>query len=159
MNISIEEVIEQWLSVDMKLNRDTIELAIFFVRFGSLLSDIRNSFCKGYGVNVSEFDVLATLFLSGIPFELTAKELKERTLLPSSGASSNRIERLNNKGLVVRRYDSIDKRSVIISLTSDGVELMSNASPEFFDEIGKLFKGLNEAQISQLKLIFSQLLP
>ncbi|MBR9728445.1 MarR family transcriptional regulator [Shewanella intestini] len=157
--MSIEEVTEQWLSVDKKLNRDTVELATFFVRFGSLLSDVRNNFCKEYGLNVSEFDVLATLFRSKSPFELTAKELKERTLLPSSGALSNRIDRLDTKGLVTRRHDYVDKRSVIISLTNDGIEFMSNASPKFFDEIGKLFKGLNETQISQLKLIFDQLLP
>ena len=159
MNISIEEVTEQWLTVDKTLNRDTVELATFFVRFGSLLSDTRNNFCKSYGVNPSEFDVLATLFRSGNPYELTAKELKERTLLPSSGALSNRIDRLDAKGLVARRNDSVDKRSVLISLTTDGVEFMSNAAPEFFDVLGKLFEGLSDTQISQLKSMFGQLLP
>ena len=159
MNISIEEVTKQWLSVDNNLNRDTVELATFFVRFGSLMSEARNNFCKSYGVNVSEFDVLATLFRSESPYELTPKELKERTLLPSSGALSNRIDRLDTKGLVARRHDSVDKRSVKISLTQDGVDLMSNAAPEFFDEIGKLFKNLNDAQVMQLKSMFGQLLP
>ncbi|WP_236733984.1 MarR family winged helix-turn-helix transcriptional regulator [Aliivibrio fischeri] len=159
MNISIEKVTEQWLSADKGLNKDTVELATFFVRFGSLVSEARNNFCKSHGVNVSEFDVLATLFRSGNPYELTAKELKERTLLPSSGALSNRIERLDAKGLVARRHHSVDKRSVIISLTNDGIEFMSNAAPAFFDDMGKLFEGLNDTQVLQLKSIFNQLLP
>ena len=159
MNISIEKVIEQWLSVDKSLNKDTVELATFFVRFGSLISDARHNFCKKHGLNVSEFDVLATLFRSGSPYELTAKELKDRTLLPSSGALSNRIERLDTKGLVERRHHSVDKRSVIISLTNDGIEFMTSAAPEFFDDIGKLFEGLNDTQVFQLKSMFSQLLP
>lgn len=159
MNIGIEEVTKQWLSVDKSLDRDTIELATFFVRFGSLMSDTRSKFCKKRDVNVSEFDVLATLFRSGSPYELTAKELKERTILPSSGALSNRLDRLDTKGLVARRHDSVDRRSVIISLTSDGVDLMFKAAPEFFDEIGQLFKGLNNTQVFQLKSMFGNLLP
>ncbi|WP_341489768.1 MarR family transcriptional regulator [Photobacterium damselae subsp. damselae] len=159
MNISNEDVIQQWLSADKNLDKDTVELATYFVRFGSLISDARNNFCKNYGINVSEFDVLATLFRSGTSYELTAKELKERTLLPSSGALSNRIDRLDSKGLVTRRHDLVDKRSVKISLTNDGVELMVKAAPEFFNEMGKLFNGLSDTQVAQLKSSLTQLLP
>ncbi len=159
MNISNEDVIQQWLSADKNLDKDTVELATYFVRFGSLISDARNNFCKNYGINVSEFDVLATLFRSGTSYELTAKELKERTLLPSSGALSNRIDRLDSKGLVTRRHDLVDKRSVKISLTNDGVELMVKAAPEFFNKMGKLFNGLSDTQVAQLKSSLTQLLP
>lgn len=152
-------MIEQWLDADKTLNRDTVVLATFFVRFGSTLSSTRNEFCKNHGLNTSEFDVLATLFRSGSPYEMTATELKERTLLPSSGALSNRIDRLDTKFLVERKHDHLDKRSVKVSLTAEGIKFMSDSVPDFFDEIGKLFERLDDKQIAQLKSIFCDLLP
>ncbi len=120
-----KQVAEQWLSINQELDGNVIELVTLFVRFGTSLSDARSHFCKKHGLNPSEFDVLATLYRSGEPYELTAKALKEQTLLPSSGALSNRLERLEAKELVVRKHDLVDKRSVKISLSKQGLALVA----------------------------------
>ncbi len=126
-----KQVAEQWLSINQELDGNVIELVTLFVRFGTSLSDARSHFCKKHGLNPSEFDVLATLYRSGEPYELTAKALKEQTLLPSSGALSNRLERLEAKELVVRKHDLVDKRSVKISLSKQGLALVAAMSPSF----------------------------
>ncbi len=126
-----KQVAEQWLSINQELDGNVIELVTLFVRFGTSLSDTRSHFCKKHGLNPSEFDVLATLYRSGEPYELTAKALKEQTLLPSSGALSNRLERLEAKELVVRKHDLVDKRSVKISLSKQGLALVAAMGPEF----------------------------
>ena len=151
-----KQVAEQWLSINQELDGNVIELVTLFVRFGTSLSDTRSHFCKKHGLNPSEFDVLATLYRSGEPYELTAKELKEQTLLPSSGALSNRLERLEAKELVVRKHNLVDKRSVKISLSKQGLALVAAMGPEFFGEMATLFAALpNEQRQSLLSLMSS----
>ncbi|MCV3263410.1 MarR family transcriptional regulator [Vibrio harveyi] len=152
-----KQVAEQWLSINQELDGNVIELVTLFVRFGTSLSDARSHFCKKHGLNPSEFDVLATLYRSGEPYELTAKALKEQTLLPSSGALSNRLERLEAKELVVRKHDLVDKRSVKISLSKQGLALVAAMGNfEFFGEMATLFAALpNEQRQSLLSLMSS----
>ncbi|WP_261816312.1 MarR family winged helix-turn-helix transcriptional regulator [Vibrio gallicus] len=153
-----ELVASEWLSVNPELSKTSIELVTQFVRFSNQISSARHDFCKQYSLNPSEFDVLATLFRAGLPHELSAKELKDRTLLPSSGALSNRIDRLENKGLVVRRHDLVDKRGVKIRLSEQGISMVEKVSPLFFSVMSDHFIGLENEEQEQLKALMQKLL-
>lgn len=65
------------------------------------------------------FDVLATLRRAGAPYELTPGSLLRRTLV-SSGAMTNRLDRLEGAGFVQRRPDPDDRRGVLVRLTPAG---------------------------------------
>lgn len=58
------------------------------------------------------YDVLATLRRSGEPYELTAGDLMRDTMV-TTGAFTNRIDRLEQRGLV-ERATSEDRRKVIV---------------------------------------------
>ena len=60
-----------------------------------------------------EFDVLSALRRAGGPYELSPKALLQQTLV-SSGAMTNRIDRLVARGLVERRTDPNDGRGVLV---------------------------------------------
>lgn len=79
-------------------------LAVNFARF-----DLENWMC----------DVLATLFRSGPPYELTAGDLTRQTMV-TTGAITNRIDRLEQRGLV-ERASGDDRRKVIVRLTDLGL--------------------------------------
>lgn len=79
-----------------------------------------------YGLKVGEFDVLACLRRSGEPFELTPTALV-RQLLLSSGAMTNRLDRLEDLGLIRRRPDPSDRRGVLVALTAKGREKIDRA--------------------------------
>ena len=65
--------------------------------------------------------VLATLRRSGEPYELAAGDLVRHTLV-TTGAITNRIDRLEQRGLVVRKT-ATDRRKVIVRLTTAGYNL------------------------------------
>ncbi len=152
-----ESIVSQWMRADASLSESSVRLVTQFVLASNQFTSIRCEFCKPYGLNTSEFDVVATLYRAGDAYEVTAKELKEQTLLPSSGALSNRIDRLEAKGLVQRRNDTVDKRSVKISLTEDGVELVRQMYPKFFEEMSSQFSSLEPSEIETLILLMNKM--
>lgn len=66
-----------------------------------------------------EFDVLATLLRNGEPHQLTPGELLESVMI-TSGAMTNRIDRLEQRGLVERLKHPDDGRQVLVALTELG---------------------------------------
>jgi DNA-binding MarR family transcriptional regulator len=79
-----------------------------------------------FGLTGAEFDVLATLRRSGRPYRLKPNELS-KSLLLSSGGTSNVVNHLVSEGLVERQPDPDDGRSTLISLTAKGVALAEDA--------------------------------
>jgi DNA-binding MarR family transcriptional regulator len=75
-----------------------------------------------YGVESWMYDVLATLRRSGEPYELTAGDLVRQTMV-TTGAVTNRIDRLEERGLV-ERTRTRDRRKVIVRLTEKGLDLV-----------------------------------
>jgi DNA-binding MarR family transcriptional regulator len=103
-----------------------------------------------------EFDVLAALRRAGPPYALSPGRLVTQTLV-TSGTMTNRIDRLASKGLVERRPDPHDRRSVQVRLTPRGRarvdaamadlvaaerELLADLTPEEQDRLAGLLHRL-----------------
>jgi DNA-binding MarR family transcriptional regulator len=73
-----------------------------------------------------EFDVLAALRRSGSPYSLSAGQLGAETLV-TSGTMTNRIDRLEGRGLVRRAPDPSDRRGVQVVLTDAGRSTVDDA--------------------------------
>ena len=71
------------------------------------------------GLEAYEFDVLTALRRAGPPYELTPGRLLRETLV-GSGTMTNRLDRLESRGLVRRRPDPEDGRGVRVRLTARG---------------------------------------
>jgi len=82
-----------------------------------------------HGLDTGEFDVLATLRRSGDPFELRPTELMT-DLMISSGGLTDRLNRLERKGLIERRIAAGDRRSSLACLTGAGRALIDTAYAE-----------------------------
>lgn len=72
-----------------------------------------------HGLQGGRFDVLAALRRAGPPYVLSPTELYN-SLLVTSGAMSNRLERLAADGLIERIPDPKDGRSMLVRLTPRG---------------------------------------
>ncbi|WCT79348.1 MarR family winged helix-turn-helix transcriptional regulator [Novosphingobium humi] len=88
--------------------------------------DRLNPVFAGFGLQPGEFDVLATLRRSGEPYALTPTDLYEAAMI-SSGSMTNRIDRLEKAGLVIRRPNPADKRGTLVGLTGAGLALIDQA--------------------------------
>jgi DNA-binding MarR family transcriptional regulator len=78
-----------------------------------------NAVIAEHGLTFEEWDVLGALRQAGPPFRRSAGSLAKRTEL-SSGAMTNRLDRLEKAGLVKRLPDPDDRRGVLVELTDAG---------------------------------------
>src|SRR6186713_2050309 len=80
---------------------------------GVALADATRRVLPQFGLTVAQYDVLTTLRRSGPPYRLKPTELS-RSLLLSTGGTSNVINFLVAQGLVERLDDPADRRGALI---------------------------------------------
>jgi DNA-binding MarR family transcriptional regulator len=88
-------------------------------RLAKHLDRARRDAFAAHELEVWEFDVLAALRRQGRPYELSPGDLIRATL-STSGTMTNRVNRLEARGLVVRQPNRDDRRGVRVRLTDDG---------------------------------------
>ncbi len=121
---AIDRALCQWDSEIPQLETDSMALLGRFLRVYKHLESGLTALHKSFGLTPGEFDVLASLRRSGAPFQLTPSALLN-ALMVTSGAMTNRIDRLEHKTLIARRHSESDRRSVEVALTEQGLELIN----------------------------------
>lgn len=81
---------------------------------------------KEQGLGEGEWKVLNSLRLKQPPYRRSAGQLARRADL-STGAMTNRLDRLEEAGLVKRVPDPGDRRGVLVELTAKGEEAWAKA--------------------------------
>ncbi|MEA2684579.1 MAG: hypothetical protein QOK05_2907 [Chloroflexota bacterium] len=110
-----------------------------------------------FGITFGEYEVLAALVRSGTPHRLTPGQLTGAMVL-SSGAMTNRIDKLERMGLVERLADPKDRRGTLVSLTDRGRRVVDEALHEHLANEERLLSGLSAADRRQLEQLLRKLL-
>ena len=110
-----------------------------------------------FGLNMTEFNVLAALRRSGSPYRLAPAELS-RSLLLSSGGLTKRIDRLELDGLIQRSPDPDDRRSVLVGLTPAGRDIIEEAVRAHLRNEAQLIAPLSPEQRDALTDVLRSLL-
>ncbi len=145
----IDEILDQWS--EERPDLDTASLGVV-IRVMTLYRAFRRQADRALGpleLELWEYDVLAALRRQGEPYALPATRLARETDL-SSGAMTNRIDRLESRGLVRRRPDRNDRRSVYVSLTAKGRKLIDAAIQHRLDSARESLRALSAAQQREL---------
>jgi DNA-binding MarR family transcriptional regulator len=109
------------------------------------------------GLAGESFDVLASLRRSGRPYQLSPTQLYREMML-TSGAMTNRIDRLEDAGLVSRRPDPQDRRGTLVRLTAKGKALIDAATTEHVANEERLLAALSAREQLQLGELLRKLL-
>jgi DNA-binding MarR family transcriptional regulator len=109
-----------------------------------------------HGLDGGEFYVLAALRRAGPPYALRPTELY-RSLMVSSGGMTDRLRRLEERGLVRRRPSDQDRRSMLVELTAEGRKLIERAWREDMELENELVAGLGKAERQELASLLEQL--
>jgi DNA-binding MarR family transcriptional regulator len=125
----IDQIQSQWQQASPALDVSSLAVVGRILRIARLLERQREALLVPYGLNIWSFDVLATLRRQPPPHQLTPTELYGALML-SSGAMTNRIDRLEGEGLVERHRETTDRRSVLVRLTARGVQLVETVLPQ-----------------------------
>ena len=124
---AVDRIVEQWTAERPDLDSSPIGVIGRVSRLSRLVDRrLAENFAR-FGLENWMYDVLATLRRSGPPYELTAGMLVRRTMV-TTGAITNRIDRLAERGLVERSADAGDRRKVIVRLTPAGLALVDEVA-------------------------------
>ena len=148
----VDRVVQLW-----KAERPDYDLAAVEIigRAGRIMEHVDRALeakFEEFQISRASFDVLAALRRIGKPYMLTQRDLM-RSLFRTSGSMSLRIDSLQKQGLVERTPDTDDRRSVFVSLTPKGVELLQAVIPEHLENENSLVAGLNRTERAQLVVL------
>lgn len=149
---------EQWQQEMPELDLLPMEL---LGRLGSatrqITRDYLEPFFKLHGLHQGEFDVLATLRRSGEPYSLGPTQLFE-ALMVSSGGMTNRLDRLEKAGLIVRSPHPEDRRSTMVTLSNEGLALINRIVPLHVENEAQALSGLTRSEQEQLNELLGKLI-
>ena len=110
MHDHIDFVVSQWDDAMPDLDASSMRIFGRVLRLMKHLAKARSQALEPFGFQEGEFDVLATLRRAGSPFRLSPTQLYQ-ALLVTSGAMTNRLNRLEQQHLIERIAAPEDKRA------------------------------------------------
>lgn len=153
---AIDDILEQWLEERPELDTDSLGVVIRVMSLYRTFRRQATDALEPLGLELFEYDVLSALRRQGKPFELAASDVARQTGL-SSGAMTNRIDKLEARALVARRPDEQDRRGVIVSLTKEGERLIDNAIQLRLDAADASLSGISATERRQLARLLRKL--
>ncbi|MER7751834.1 MarR family transcriptional regulator [Kitasatospora sp. NPDC097643] len=154
---TVDDIVDQWTRTRPDLDVEVIGLIGRMRRLNIRVDNALREYFASCGLDASEFDVLATLRRSGEPYELNARALLKAAMV-TSGAITNRVDRLSAKGLVERNPCPNDRRAVLVRLTPAGKELIDAALPGHVRNEERLLAALDGDERAQLDGLLRKLL-
>ncbi|HAS63270.1 MAG TPA: MarR family transcriptional regulator [Vibrio sp.] len=152
---TIERAINQWHNVKPGLDTEPLAIIGRMIRITKHLESEMAGLHKAHGLKPGEFDVLVSLFRSGQPHGLTPSDLIDAMIL-SSGAMTNRLDKLETKGLIVRRHSETDRRSVKVQLTETGYKLINDILHEHIRLQQQLITQINPSNRPELNKLLTE---
>ena len=153
----IDSLITQWSRERPDLDASAMGIVGRILRLAARLQRRGEEALEPFNLTMWQFDVLATLRRAGKPFRLSPTQLMHAVML-SSGAMTNRIDRLETAGLVKREPDSSDRRGLQIVLTSKGLAMIDRAIVARLQDAEDVVQRLNQRERQSLEPLLRKLL-
>ncbi len=141
----IDELQNDWARQRPDLDARAMGVVLRIQALAKILGEQAAQRLQAYGLHWWQYDVLSTLRRQGKPFVMPATQLADTAML-TSGAMTNRIDRLESDGLVRRLKDDEDRRRVLVQLTRKGHRLVENASEARFEAATEALRDLTFEQ-------------
>jgi DNA-binding MarR family transcriptional regulator len=148
---SIDGFLERVLPLYPSLDPQTEAAVDRMTKVVKHLDRISGRTVAAFGLNVGEFKCLLKLH-SNEHEEVSAGELADILDL-STGAMTNRLDGLEEAGYLARRRDTQDRRSVLVSITQAGREVLGAAVAAQGAEEKDLLASLAPAEREQLNAL------
>ena len=150
----VDRLLEQWAEQRPDLDVSPMGVIGRLSRLSRLVDlELRRTFAR-HDLDGASFDVLATLRRSG---PLTPSALMASSMI-TSGAVTQRVDRLAARGLVARTPSESDGRSFEITLTDEGHALIDRALPDHVATEHRLLSALSQRERDELAATLRALL-
>ncbi len=152
---STEAVVAQWRRERPDIDSSVMAVCGEVWRAGERLRRGVLANLARYDLDMPGFDVLLTLRRQGKGQALSPTALADQ-MMRSTSAMTNRLDRLEKRGLISRATDPADRRGLKIALTAAGFALADEAVVSHVDTEESLLKGLNKKERAQLKVLLAK---
>ena len=154
---NIDDLKDDWGRQRPELNAEPMGIVLRIQSLAKVLGMQTSAKLEGFNLQWWQYDVLSALRRQGSPYVLAASELAQEAML-TSGAMTNRIDRLEVAGLIQRLRDKSDGRKVLVRLTVRGRKLIDSATEARFEVATQALHGLSLEQRQQLSNLLRELL-
>jgi DNA-binding MarR family transcriptional regulator len=151
-----DQVLERWSSVMAELQAEPSQVIERIGRIAVQMSRWQDDLFNRYGLNRGEVGLLYTLRGVGPPHHLSPTQLSKALMLTSAGVT-NRLDRLERRGLVNRVPDPDDRRGVTVELTEAGAQLAEQAVGAAAESQATLLSGLTDSEIKTMGRLLRKL--
>jgi DNA-binding MarR family transcriptional regulator len=152
----VAAILDAWHGEEPGL--DVSPVAVFgrISRIDRYLAAALREVYRRHHIDAGEYDVLAALRRSGPRYQLTPTELY-RSVLVTSATMTERLDRLQRRGLITRRPAARDRRSIQVELTDDGRALIDHAHTGLLAAEASLLDGLPPEDRTALAALLAKL--
>jgi DNA-binding MarR family transcriptional regulator len=151
----VDRVISAWRRERPDIDVSSIAVLTRALLIGRRLQRARDRALRELGTDSPTLDVLATLRRAGPPYRLRTREIEAATSV-TAGAVSQRLDRLEARGLVKRTRDHDDKRIIRVSLTKKGRDLIDAVVAELMQRENALLTPFNERERKTLERLLTR---
>ncbi len=141
----VDRVLAQWAVERPDLDVSPMAVLGRLKRVSRLMENELARTFASHDLDAASFDVLATLRRSGPPYRLTPTGLM-RAAMVTSGAITQRLDRLEARRLVTRTPSDSDGRGIHVELTDEGRAVIDRALPDHVDTEKRLLASLTGTQ-------------
>ena len=138
----VDRIVGAWTRERPDLDVSPLHVLSRVSRLARHLDLARRAAFAEHGLETWEFDVLSALRRAGAPYQLSPGRLVTQTLV-TSGTMTNRIDRLEQRGLLARSPDPSDRRGVLVSLTEAGQVQVDAAMADLLERERALLEDLD----------------
>lgn len=124
-------MIEQWERERPDLDASSLGIIARVTRLARAIDEDAAAALRQFDLNDMEFQLLAAIRTA--PGSRTAPRMLLGPLMVTSGGLTNRIDRLEKTGFVVRIPNPDDRRGIILELTPTGRELVDRVTTAYLE--------------------------
>lgn len=128
-----------------EITEDSIlKMDILVWRIIKLLIKNKKQTLDGFGLTSSQFDILSAInYFSKTRTEIIQINLSEKANIDPM-TTSTILRNLEKKGLITRRRNTINTRTVLVELTSEGSDILAQATIQIRQVSKKIYENLDE---------------
>ncbi|MBK8868253.1 MAG: MarR family transcriptional regulator [Dermatophilaceae bacterium] len=152
----VDDIVAAWQREAPSLDVTPLHVLSRITRLARRLDLARGAAFADYHLEGWEFDVLSALRRAGDPYQLSPGQLVTDTLV-TSGTMTNRVDRLEQKGLVRRIPDPTDRRGVRVRLTAQGRDVVDAALASLLDREREFLAGLSRQERADLAALLRRI--
>jgi DNA-binding MarR family transcriptional regulator len=141
----IDDLQKDWNEERPDLDSEPMGVVLRVQALAKIFNERASDRLEQFDLHWWQYDVLSALRRQGKPYSMAATELADAGML-TSGAMTNRIDRLEAAGLVQRNKDTLDRRRVLVQLTDVGLSMIENATEARFDSATDSISQLDDKQ-------------